>query len=294
MIVGAILMSSLGAGIFWYISREEPAPAPNGGDPPQVAIVSPEPAEIAVEVDVEVEEEPPTPPQKVKRTAPSVVEERVVKLDQSDSELRDLLSQLGPQPELGEWLMMRDLVRSFVVVVDNIAEGRSPRPHLAEMEPPGRFSVREEGDRFFIDPASYQRFDLISEVFVNFDIDDAVAIYIDAYPLMQQAYEELGYPEQSFDNTLERAITELLAVPRLVGPVELEALIVTYAFADFELEALTAAQKQFLRMGAVNVARIQARLRTLAGALGMDTAELPPPTEHIPRSFDESNPTPLN
>jgi hypothetical protein len=43
-----------------------------------------------------------------------------------------------------------------------------------------------------------------------------------------------------------------------------------YEYADRKLEALTPAQKQLLRMGPSNVARIQAKLREVQAALGSD------------------------
>lgn len=293
MIAAALVVLAAGAGLFWLLSRDEPT-APQAVAQPQV---EPEPIAETVVADeksaslVDPAEEAPAIPE-IKVEGPTVVEERVMQLDQSDEELREPLSNLAPQPELAQWLMMRDLVRSFVVAVDNIAEGRTPRPHLVEVEPAGSFRVREEGGRVFVDPASYARYDTISEVFVALDVEAAVELYIEIYPLMQQAYEELGYPDQSFDDTLERAISELLAVPKLVGPVELELLIVSYAFADFELEGLTAAQKQLLRMGPENVTRIQQKLRDLAVALAMNTDDFPAPSQHTPRSFDDSNPEP--
>ncbi len=45
-----------------------------------------------------------------------------------------------------------------------------------------------------------------------------------------------------------------------------------YEYADRTLEALTPAQKQLLRMGPANVARIQAKLREFQAALA-----IPPP-----------------
>ena len=59
--------------------------------------------------------------------------------------------------------------------------------------------------------------------------------------------------------------------------VELRTDKVTYAFADPALEGLSGAQRQLLRMGPRNVRIVQAKLREVAGFLGIPDALLPPP-----------------
>ena len=49
-----------------------------------------------------------------------------------------------------------------------------------------------------------------------------------------------------------------------------------YVYADDAFENLTAAQKQFLRMGARNVRRVDLWLRRLADALGIPADALSP------------------
>jgi hypothetical protein len=56
-------------------------------------------------------------------------------------------------------------------------------------------------------------------------------------------------------------------VPVLEGPAEVEQLVVTYAWADDKLEALSAAQRHFLRMGPDNVSLVQGKLGELRAAL---------------------------
>ena len=73
---------------------------------------------------------------------------------------------------------------------------------------------------------------------------------------------------------MERAIVELLRTPVLEGEVELEPKGIVYTFADPKLEELTAAQKQFLRMGPQNVRTIQAKLREIADYLGIPASRL--------------------
>ena len=62
-------------------------------------------------------------------------------------------------------------------------------------------------------------------------------------------YRELGHPDGNFDQTLERAIIELLKTPVVDGDVALASKSVAYEFADPRLQSLSSAQRQFLRMG---------------------------------------------
>ena len=60
----------------------------------------------------------------------------------------------------------------------------------------------------------------------------------------------------------------LLAVPVLPEDTALEPHATILRYADPSVEALTPAQKQFLRTGPRNVRLVQAKLRELQAALG--------------------------
>jgi len=124
-----------------------------------------------------------------------------------------------------------------------------------------------------IEADSYGRYDLVAQVFASLDSEGTVALYRELKPLIDEAYAEIGPPNSKFDDRLERAFDQLLAVPVLEGPAEVEQLIVTYAWADDELEALSGAQRHFLRMGPDNVRLIQGKLRELRAALAASAAE---------------------
>ncbi|MBE0664719.1 MAG: DUF3014 domain-containing protein, partial [Candidatus Aminicenantes bacterium] len=66
---------------------------------------------------------------------------------------------------------------------------------------------------------------------------------------------------------LQQAIEQLLQVPSIYKDVKLEKKVLSFAFADVNLENLNPAQKQLLRMGPGNTARIRKKLRELAAGL---------------------------
>jgi hypothetical protein len=194
-------------------------------------------------------------------------------LSGSDAVVRELAAGLSSNPKLAAWLVNEDLIRRFTASVDNIASGLSPLAHLEFLRPKAGFEVDKwSGGGFVIDPASYRRYDLPAQVFASLDTEGTVALYQELKPLIDEAYAEIGPPNRTFDGQLETAFDQLLAVPVLTGPARVDQLVLTYAWADDELEGLSSAQRHLLRMGPENVSLIQAKLRELRAALAAPTA----------------------
>jgi hypothetical protein len=192
-------------------------------------------------------------------------------LSTSDAVVRELAASLSANPKLAAWLVNEDLVRRYVTSVDNIASGVSPQAQLEFLRPAEGFEVDEKGGEIFvIDPSSYHRYDLPAQVFASFDTAGTVALYRELKPLMDEAYAEIGPRGRSFDNRLDAAFDQLLAVPVLEGPVRVNQMVVTYAWADEELEQLSSAQRHLLRMGPENVSLIQGKLEELRAALAAE------------------------
>jgi hypothetical protein len=87
------------------------------------------------------------------------------------------------------------------------------------------------------------------------------------YPLFQQAFVELGYPDGYFNDRLIEVIDHLLEAPEPKGPVKLVSPKVLYEFADPELERLSSGQKMMIRVGPENEARLKAKLREIRAAV---------------------------
>ena len=227
----------------------EPEPAP-----PPIAVAPPEPL-----LEPEVEEEPFVLPA----------------LESSDPLVRELGGDLSTRAELDEWLFADDLVWRFTIAIINIAEGTSPRHQLSVLAPKGDFKARVSEGRITIDPSSFARYDTLVDVFASLHPRATVRLYKRFRPLVDEAYAGLGSSDESFDGTATRAIHELLLTPQVQGEIELTPGVVSYEYLDPRLEALSPAQKQLLRMGPDNVARVQDKLRELAAELGISSVELP-------------------
>lgn len=192
------------------------------------------------------------------------------RLDASDEFIRRVAEGLSARPGWASWLAADDLVRRFVASVVQVSSGSSPASRLEHLAPQESFRVREFEGRTVIDPASYRRYDLLMATFVSLDEEGTARLYRQLHPLFEEAHRELGFPEDSFDEALARAVRTLLAVEVPEGPVEVEEDEGVYIFRDPELEALTPAEKQLIRMGPDNARRIQAKLRELADAMEID------------------------
>jgi hypothetical protein len=232
-----------------------------------------------------VKEAPPLPPpqkvvreeEKEEKKIPPVV---LPKLGQSDEGIREKARGLSLIPLPADWLKIDNIIRRITAAVDSIAEGQSPRASLKFLAPKKNFSVQQKGERYYINPQSYTRYNLMADVFDSLSVEGVVRVFKEFKPLFQEAYRELGYKDRDFQDTLIRAIKELLRAPVVKSDIPLEEKVISYSvatMADEKLEDLSDAQKHLLRMGPKNTAKIQGKLREIAQALGVPENQLPKP-----------------
>jgi hypothetical protein len=253
-LVWALLAVSLLLGLGYYLTRER-EPASDASAP----AAAPAPS---AELETEAAPEAPPPPEEPDVELPP--------LSASDAFVRDLAAGLSAQPELASVLVPDDIVRRFVVVVVNVADGESPRRQLRHLRPEADFAAARRGGQWYLDPEGYGRYDRVADVYASLDAEGAAKLVRLLEPLEEEAFAELGLgPTRSFRETLARAIAHLLATPAVDGPIALRAESVNYTFADERLEGLSAAQKHLLRMGPSSTRRVQAKLEEIAAALGL-------------------------
>jgi hypothetical protein len=201
--------------------------------------------------------------------APAAVDYSPLKLDlnQSDAPVRELIAAAQVPDRLREWSRQKELLRSLVAAVDNVAQGQSPAAQLAFLAPGEKFSVIEKSNGVFIDPKSFRRYDALINVFAAIPDETLLLWYRKLSPTLETAFAELGYPGTTFAQRLKQACAHLDQVPIPGTDIALEKKILSYAYADGSLEELSQAQKHLLRLGAQNVARIQKKLRRFVSAL---------------------------
>ena len=188
---------------------------------------------------------------------------------------RSLVEAISPNALFRRWAAEGDLVRRWVVVTDNLAEGVSPRGQLASLAPARPFSVLERGGQTVISPAAYHRYDDFGDVVASIDAAAGARCYRGLHGALEAAYHALGYPGADLDAVTARALRRLVEAPVREGDVAVRKEEGGYVFADDRLEALGAVEKHLLRMGPRNARIVQAKARELLAALGLEAAGAP-------------------
>jgi len=189
-----------------------------------------------------------------------------------DALVRDRLARASNLPAFAAWLREHDLLRRFVTVVGNVAEGDSPREAVSFLAPADAFEARERAGKHFIEKQSYARYDVIGAVVGSLDMGVLVSTYREMRHLAERLHQESARPGSTFDAKLHLAFEQVLAVPVIDGEVEVVPRGALYVYADPKLESLTAAQKHLLRMGPENLRRIQAKVREASQQLTQQAA----------------------
>ena len=243
-LVGAVLVLLLRP------SAPPPAPAADAGEPPPPP--APEPAPLADEEPTGEVEPPPEP----------------LASEPDDEQLRALLGELSGHPSFSKWLEHAALGR-LAAVVAMIARGESPRTILGFLPVEGKFQTLRRGEREFVDPQSYSRYDALVEVFLSLDARATARLIARLKPWLDRKVREIEKPGTTFRKLLVQAMGELLEVPCVTGDVPLFTTAVVMKIDIPELEAMSEAQKHLFRMGPENVRKVQGKLRELGRALGL-------------------------
>lgn len=269
MIVGAIVVVALII-IGWAVFRgDTPEPTPVAHIPisePVVAVPEqplPEPVKeqardeyVAPEIVVEAEP-----------IAPVVEAEQKPALPSLPTSTPAVLNALAERNVNTRPVRSENLIRDFVAFIDNIAAGVVARDSAMIKGPEARFEIEEVDGKAYMGANSYQRYDNIVNWFVGMDNQALVAVFKQYEPLLNEAYAEISRPGDSFLTRFERAVNVLNATPEIAGLIELNTDKIMYTYADEQLESLPAAQRQMLRLGPANMARVKAKLNALQRAL---------------------------
>ena len=182
-------------------------------------------------------------------------------LAESDAPIEQSLSQVFGRG-LEQFLAPKDIVRHFVVTIDNLPRKKNS-VQMWPVKPLGGELKTSNGNELALNETNYSRYEPIVKLAITADTKQLVAIYKRFYPLFQQAYVDLGYPDGYFNTRLVEVIDHLLETPEVTGPVKLVQPGVFYEFADPSLESRSSGQKLLLRMGRDNAAAVKLKLREL-------------------------------
>ena len=233
-----VVVVGAGVGLWYARTHNAPAPAP-------AAQTQAPPVEPLVQHPIEqVPDEKPLPA-----------------LEQSDSAVQDsLVGALGRSIE--QVLVPKDIVRHFVVTVDNLPRKKAA-VQLWPVKPVGGELTVAPGGEPTLSPDNAARYAPFITIVKNANVEQLASAYRHFYPLFQQAYVDLGYPDGYFNDRLVEVIDHLLATPEVAGPIKLTQPGVFYQYADPSIEERSAGQKLMIRLGSQNAAVVKEKLRAL-------------------------------
>lgn len=271
---GIVIAGAIAIGVYYRYYSPMPAP------PPAQHPAAPQPA--------------PAPAPAIQHPIPPAAEQQqapLPPLDQSDPVVRDSLIGLLGKPAMAKLLVPHQVIRDFVVTVDNLPR-KKVAAELRPLQPTaGDTAVDTQGASTSLSPQNYARYAALMDVVKSTDPKALAAVYFRLYPLFQQAYENLGYPGKYFNDRMVQAIDSVLATPDVQGPIELVRPKVFYQFADPKLEALPAGQKVLIRMGPQNASIIKAKLQQFRAAITAQPPQMSQPSPAAPAPQENSSGT---
>jgi len=173
---------------------------------------------------------------------------------------------------VGSLFELQDFPRRLVATVDNLG-GSQATSRLWPVKPvAGKFAVQGSDDSKTVSSDNGLRYTGYVLMLENVDMSALADAYVRSYPALQQAYEDLGYPNRYFNDRFVQVIDQLLATPEpdaavkvhlptLGDAVRSQRPWVLYEFDDPAFQTLSSGQKLMLRIGIVNERRVKAKLK---------------------------------
>ena len=258
-IVAVIITIVLAALVWLYVSSTEKEATVDATPPPIVkAEIKPEPTAEVIEPEIIV---PVVEPEPIVDVTPEPV---LPSLDESDAWIQEKLPKYTWRKELLKLVINQDMIRRFVVFTDNFSQGNLAYEHSPLIKPSAKFLASEIKDgaasKWKWDESATRRFTLYVDLLRSFDSETLVQWYFEMKPLIDQAYSELGYPDDNFTDVLHDAITKVLDMEIPKKSLDLVRPSVMFRYKDAEIEGLDDADKLLLRLGKENLLVIKSVL----------------------------------
>jgi hypothetical protein len=253
LVIGVILLVVIG----YFLLRDAPRSEPEQST--QVVPVQPVPVARETAVPEAPEPEPAIPTEK----RPALIGP-AASIALSQPLLIDILNNLSP--DLVQWMVSEELLRKWVILIDQIADGSLTTKHLPltyEMAP---FAVEGNKDLARVAPANYARAKPLIKAVTRIKPETLVAYYRLWQPLLEEAYAELG-KGGTFDDRVLQAIRQLQSVPPMPAQGDIQARPVMYKYIDPKLEKAPALHKWMWRLGPQNQSDIKTYLTQVKLAL---------------------------
>ncbi len=204
--------------------------------------------------------------------------EPLPQLDDSDGNIQAKIEKLLADDvfqDKSSLIFNNELIRKMVLGIDNLSRGEiyyKYQPANISIKPFER-SVQAAAEpqqnppRYIMGEATFSRYNQAVAAFASIDKAALAKFYRWGQPLWQQAYNELGSAEVSFNMVTITALDQLLRAPDIEGDIELIRPSVMFKYADSGLERLSDSDKLMLRLGPDNRRVFKAALREFKNEL---------------------------
>ncbi|MFB1015409.1 MAG: hypothetical protein ACI9C0_000260 [Alteromonadaceae bacterium] len=271
LLISIIIVVILGLSLWFYSDSQQELPVVVEKEAVEevVEVAAIIPAEVIPEIQVVVE-----------RPAIELVEvSPLPSLNESDSWLKEKLPSLTWRKELLKLVVDDNMIRRIVVFTDNFSKGTVTYKHSPLVLPNSSFSAIEtqsfddnNQQEWLWDNSSERRFSLYIDLIKSTDIESLISWYLEIKPLIDEAYDELGYPDDNFTDTLQTAIIRILDAELPKSPLKIIRPSVMYKYQDSAIEALDDVDKLLLRLGKENLLIIKSTLLEFSEKLAEKTS----------------------
>jgi len=273
-VIVIIAVAAIVIPIYYYLNVEKPlqqAKTPVVEVTPvpiiePVESVEPEPIEPEPVIELELVEEPEMVEEEVAEPTP-----QLPNLDNSDTWVKEALTNLTWRKELLRLVIDEDMIRKLVVFTDNFSQGIVSYEYSPLVKPSTKFAAiesKQDGKELLLwNETQTKRFTAYVDFLRSFEPEKLAAWYVELKPLIIEAYEELGYPEQDFTPVLQEAITRILDMEIPKEDIELVRPSVMYKFKASHIESLPETDKLLIRIGRENLLIIKSFLLEFSDAL---------------------------
>lgn len=222
----------------------------------------------SVELTPETVYQAPVPQAVYEAPKPVATAEALPSLNESDTKVLSALQSLSAQTL--KYAVPNEIIRKFVRAVNAIEEGKVVHEYRPIVSPAPAFIAEGMGEvtgnepqQLRLSSKNFQRYDSYVTLLAMLDTDQIVAVYQHFYPLLEEAYAEMGVKKGNFHSVFIGAIDNLLAAPTIEEDIVLVRPKIFYQYADSALEKLPASHRLLLRMGPDNTRSVQESLRKL-------------------------------
>lgn len=252
IVFAAIAVVVAAAVAYWLLQRGQPEPQVATLPPPAVEAPAVEPAMVDPAPSAATEPQRPASP----TAPPPPPPVKLPPLDRSDTDVIGFLLEAS-EGSFKEWLIQEHLIRKFVRAMNALEEGKLVSQYRPFTDIQTPFSATAAGELWQIDTENYSRYTPYLESLEQVGPERLLSIYERYYPLLQQAFEELGVKKGDFKDVTTRALTRITKAPSPPPDVTLSRPSVTYKFSAAEFEQRSAVEKLLFRMGPENSQRLK-------------------------------------